>query len=87
MGRQHPGESPASLMFEGILQFFTSNYKEPDYLKNKFTFILIPMVNEEGVFLGNYRTGIGGFDFNRIWDFPDSATHDTIFILKKFIKE
>lgn len=29
------------------------------------------MVNIEGVILGNYRTGLSGSDFNRVWDNPD----------------
>ena len=79
MARQHPGESPGSLTFEGIAQFLISNFKESETLKCKFTFILIPMVNEEGVSIGNYRTGLGGYDFNRVWDHPDPVLNDSVF--------
>ena len=62
-------------MFEGVFKFFNSNFKESEYLKNKYTFILIPMVNEEGVYYGNYRTGTGGYDFNRVWENPDPVSN------------
>ena len=87
MARQHPGESPGSLTFEGIAQFLISNFKESEFLKAKFSFLLIPMVNEEGVNVGNYRTGLGGYDFNRVWDHPDPVLNDSVFHLKKWIKE
>ena len=60
---------------------------ESDFLKSKFSFLLIPMVNEEGVSIGNYRTGLGGYDFNRVWDHPDPVFNDSIYHFKKWIKE
>lgn len=28
---------------------------------------IIPMLNPDGVYMGNYRTGIMGIDFNRLF--------------------
>lgn len=28
---------------------------------------VVPMVNPDGVFVGNNRTGIAGFDYNRLY--------------------
>lgn len=36
-----------------------------NYMRNNFIFKIIPMLNPDGVILGNYRTGIYGKDFNR----------------------
>jgi cytosolic carboxypeptidase protein 2/3 len=33
-------------------------------------FKIIPMVNVDGVVLGNFRTGISGRDLNRVFDQP-----------------
>ena len=33
--------------------------------------VLIPMINPDGVFLGNNRTGFNGSDFNRFWSWED----------------
>ena len=35
---------------------------------NEIQWIIIPMVNIDGVELGNNRTGVLGHDFNRNWD-------------------
>lgn len=34
------------------------------------TWIIVPMINIDGVILGNNRTGVLGHDFNRNW-YPD----------------
>jgi hypothetical protein len=34
-------------------------------VKLNLSFKIIPMINKDGVFIGNYRTGIIGDDFNR----------------------
>ena len=30
--------------------------------------IIFPMINVDGVILGNNRTGIAGYDYNRFWN-------------------
>jgi murein tripeptide amidase MpaA len=32
-----------------------------------FKFVIIPMVNPDGVIYGNFRTNLAGFDLNRQW--------------------
>jgi len=38
---------------------------------NDIMWVLIPMINPDGVFLGNNRTGFNGSDFNRFWSWED----------------
>ena len=49
-------------MMEGLINQL-SERKEAEYI----TWVIIPMVNIDGVILGNNRTGILGHDFNRNW--------------------
>lgn len=39
---------------------------------------VIPMLNPDGVFLGNYRSNLLGFDLNRSWDIISPWAHPTI---------
>jgi len=39
-------------------------------IRDKVEFKIIPMVNVDGVVLGNFRTGIGGRDLNRMFNKP-----------------
>jgi murein tripeptide amidase MpaA len=63
--RIHPGESNASYIVEGILLFLVSDDEVAKYLRNNFVFKIIPMLNPDGVLIGNYRTSLSGVDLNR----------------------
>ena len=61
--RIHPGESNASHILKGFINFILSDNAK--LLRDKIIFNIIPMLNPDGVILGNYRTGLTGIDFNR----------------------
>ena len=50
-----------------------------------FTFQVIPVVNPDGVFLGNTRGNLLGQDLNRCWLDPNTFKHPTVYALKKMI--
>jgi murein tripeptide amidase MpaA len=45
------------------------------------------MMNPDGVFVGNYRTGVIGDDFNRKFSSGKSHTYPEIFALKNIVNE
>jgi len=59
---------------EGILEFIVEN-NEYDNAKKSFHYYILPMVNVDGVFYGNYRTNLSGNDLNRIWKQPRKDFH------------
>ena len=63
--RVHPGETPASYMCHGLIEFLTSADAAAKKLRKHVTFVIVPMLNPDGVFLGNYRTAFCGLDLNR----------------------
>lgn len=63
--RVHPGESNASFIVEGFIQFMMSNDEDAVLLRDRFVFKIIPMLNPDGVIVGNYRSSLGGYDLNR----------------------
>jgi murein tripeptide amidase MpaA len=61
----HPGETNASFIVEGLIEFLMSDEEEAIVLREKYVFKIVPMLNPDGVIVGNYRTSLGGHDLNR----------------------
>jgi hypothetical protein len=78
--RVHPGETNSSWMMQGILQYLTSDHKHAKYLRNHFVFKIVPMLNPDGVIVGNYRTSLSGVDLNRIYRNPIEVSLNNLFI-------
>lgn len=53
-------------MMKGVLDFLTGSSDEASELRNLYIFLLIPMLNPDGVINGNYRTSLIGRDLNRL---------------------
>lgn len=45
---------------QGLLKFLTSNSSISKSLLENYVFYIIPMLNPDGVVVGNYRCGLGG---------------------------
>ena len=67
-GRIHSGETVSSYVVQGLIDFLVNlNNPISKYLRDKFIFKIIPMLNIDGVIFGNYRLNILGKDMNRLW--------------------
>jgi len=71
--RVHPGETGASWMMQGLIDYATSNVPRAVELRKRVVFKFIPMLNPDGVAVGNNRTALSGKDLNRFvnWRVPD----------------
>ncbi|XP_067292827.1 cytosolic carboxypeptidase 2 isoform X1 [Pseudorasbora parva] len=63
--RVHPGETNSSWMMQGFLEFLLSDLPDACLLREIFVFKVIPMLNPDGVVVGNYRCSLTGRDLNR----------------------
>lgn len=63
--RVHPGETNASFIMEGVIDYLLSSDEGAKILRNRFVFKIVPMLNPDGVVVGNYRCSLSGFDLNR----------------------
>ncbi|XP_073901603.1 cytosolic carboxypeptidase 2 isoform X2 [Castor canadensis] len=63
--RVHPGESNGSWIMKGFLDFILSNSPDAQLLRDLFVFKVVPMLNPDGVIVGNYRCSLAGRDLNR----------------------
>lgn len=48
---------------------------------------VVPMMNPDGVILGNYRTGVAGRDLNRRFKLTDKTLFPSVFAMKQLVKE
>ena len=55
-------------------------------LRETFVFKIIPMLNPDGVYNGNYRCNYVGADLNRRWPNPSKILHPTIYYTKRLLK-
>ncbi|KAJ8923551.1 hypothetical protein NQ315_010129 [Exocentrus adspersus] len=78
MARVHPGESPTSFVCQGLLELLISSNSIAALLRENVIFKIIPMLNPDGVFLGNYRSTVMGADLNRSWHIANQWSHPTI---------
>ena len=63
--RVHPGETGASWMMKGLIDYLVGPSIGARILRDNFVFKVIPMVNADGVILGNTRCSLVGQDMNR----------------------
>ncbi|KAI8119598.1 hypothetical protein FF38_00119 [Lucilia cuprina] len=85
--RSHANASPASFMCQGFLEFLLSNHNIAKVLRENFVFKIVPMVNPDGVFLGNNRCNLIGQDMNRVWHVATEFSHPEIYAIKNMLKE
>ena len=85
--RVHSSETPGSYKVQGILKFLVSNNPVAESLRNNLIFLIVPMLNPDGVILGNNRCSLGGYDLNRCWGNPSIRRHPTVFAIKQRMQQ
>ncbi|CAF0742118.1 unnamed protein product [Adineta steineri] len=83
--RVHPGETPSSYVCQGFIEFLISDNPIAQLLRDNIVFYIVPMLNPDGVFLGNQRCSLLGFDLNRVWNDPSHWAHPEIYGIKTHI--
>ena len=86
-GRVHPGESNCSWMMQGFIKALMGNSTQAQELRKRIIFKIIPMINVDGVIVGNYRTSMSGNDLNRRYLEPDSRLHPEVWSIKHLISD
>lgn len=87
LARTHPGESATSFVCQGFLEFILGQHPIANILRENFVFKIIPMMNPDGVFLGNNRCNLIGQDLNRVWNVATEYSHPTVWAVKQMLRE
>jgi murein tripeptide amidase MpaA len=70
-----------------MIRFLISEDPSAIILRNTFVFKIVPMLNPDGVIIGNYRCSLSGNDLNRQWKNPSPRLHPEIHSVKEmFLK-
>ena len=85
IGRQHPGETVGSYVVKGCIDFLMSESEEAKKLREIYVFKIVPMMNPDGVLVGNSRTSFAGCDLNRRWSKPNEIIHPEVYSVKQMI--
>ncbi|KAG8455300.1 hypothetical protein GDO86_001482, partial [Hymenochirus boettgeri] len=84
--RVHPGETNASWVMKGTLEFLMGRSAAAQRLREAFIFKIVPMLNPDGVISGNHRCSLSGEDLNRQWQNPNADLHPTIYHAKGLLQ-
>lgn len=72
---------------EGIVETLLSDEREAKQLRDTYVFKIIPMLNPDGVIVGNYRCSLAGLDLNRQWQNPLQKTAPEIVSMKEMVRK
>ncbi|KAJ2950472.1 hypothetical protein O0L34_g8716 [Tuta absoluta] len=84
--RVHPGETPSSWMMKGFLDYLTGDSSQARELREKFIFKLVPMLNPDGVIVGNNRCSLTGKDLNRQYRTVIRETYPSVWHTKVMLR-
>jgi cytosolic carboxypeptidase protein 2/3 len=56
-------------------------------LRKRIIFLIVPMINVDGVIIGNYRTSMSGNDLNRKYIDSDKLLHPEVCYIKSMIHD
>ncbi|XP_071941889.1 uncharacterized protein [Antedon mediterranea] len=84
--RVHPGETNSSWIMKGVIDFLTSLDHDAQELRKNFIFKIVPMLNPDGVIVGNYRCSLAARDLNRNYRNPRKESFPTIWHTKQMLE-
>ena len=87
IARMRPGDACTSFVVEGVMNFLFSDENKAIFLLDFFEFYIFPMVNPDGVMMGNNRVNLSGKDLNKEWEQPNLGSEPEVVAVKEWIKK
>jgi len=88
LGRMHPPEVTGALALFPFVENLLSDQKLARDFRQKYNVLIIPNINPDGVYAGNWRYNANGVDLNRDWiDFSQTEVRQIDDYLKNLVKQ
>ncbi|XP_072508756.1 cytosolic carboxypeptidase 3 isoform X5 [Notamacropus eugenii] len=84
--RVHPGETNSSWIMKGFLDYILGDSSDAQLLRDTFIFKVIPMLNPDGVIVGNYRCSLAGQDLNRCYTSIRKDSYPSVWYTRNMIR-
>jgi len=86
--RQHPGETMAEWLIEGLLdRLLDEDDGVARALLDKAVFYIVPNMNPDGSVRGHLRTNAAGMNLNREWQTPSMEKSPEVFLVRQKMLE
>ena len=72
---------------QGFIKYLLGDSHQAKQLRKRVVFKIVPMINTDGVIIGNYRTGMEGNDLNRRYHKPDFRIHPIVWAIKQLASD
>ena len=67
IGRQHPPEVSGALAMRSFVNTVLGDSDLARRFRERYTLVVIPLINPDGIALGHWRHNVNGIDLNRDW--------------------
>lgn len=84
--RVHPGETNSSWIMKGFLDYILGDSSDAQLLRDTFVFKVVPMLNPDGVIVGNYRCSLAGRDLNRNYTSLLKESYPSVWYTRNMIR-
>lgn len=84
IARQHPGESMAQWMIEGLLErLLDSDDPVSHFVRERAVIYLVPNMNPDGSIRGHLRNNAAGANLNREWETPSLERSPEVLLVRE----
>lgn len=88
IARQHPGESMAEWLVEGLLErLLDGDDPTGRWLRARAVFYVVPNMNPDGSVRGHLRNNAAGANLNREWEAPSMARSPEVFLVRQRMQQ
>lgn len=88
IARQHPGESMAEWLVEGLLErLLDPEDAVANALLARATFFVVPNMNPDGSTRGHLRNNAAGANLNREWENPTMERSPEVFVVREHMRK